>query len=416
MKFINNNKYLIVFIPCFLAYILSKSIVEEDYIDPDFPDNSTGIGKQLDYPKIEVEKLSENTHIKQNTKNDCLISKENTVINSGESDELYEWKTKVIDEADKVLNIVKDKNLKNLTIILPEPEENNLNIDKTKDQIPETKSSEYYKSMFPTIDDNNNNDNKKPILSEDGKQRLDKLAELLTTDKSDPKFITLQEELNNLGINITSPEKGFSPEVDALLLEYSPLKTGKKNYIREWISDANKADLISPDNISKDTYSYSSEKYDKDKLNNETTVKDSTSASSISENKPKCFPNPNLNIDDENKPKPFPEWTVHDERRPSDTIEGDKWDHDYKMKKIWAERVANMADLERYPLPVVDKGIDKSTQTEKDKEPLDFETKSEFLPIMDKITRVEENLTAIDEIIGDERIRDSVRENLLKEK
>lgn len=35
---------------------------------------------------------------------------------------------------------------------------------------------------------------------------------------------------------------------------------------------------------------------------------------------------------------------------------------------------------------------------------------------MDKITRVEENLTAIDEIIGDERIRDSVREILLKEK
>lgn len=156
--------------------------------------------------------------------------------------------------------------------------------------------------MFPTIDDNN--DNKKPILSEDGKQRLDKLAELLTTDKNDPKFITLQEELNNLGINITSPEKGFSPEVDALLLEYSPLKTGKKNYIREWISDANKADLISPDNISKDTYSYSSEKYDKDKLNNETRIKDSTSASSISENKPKCYPN--LNVD-ENKPKPFPE-------------------------------------------------------------------------------------------------------------
>lgn len=40
------------------------------------------------------------------------------------------------------------------------------------------------------------------------------------------------------------------------------------------------------------------------------------------------------------------------------------------MKKIWAERVANIADLERYPLPVVDKGIDKSTQTEN--EPLDF--------------------------------------------
>lgn len=78
MKFINYNKYLIVFIPCFLTYILSKSIVEEDYIDPDFhfPDNSTGIGKgeQLDYPKFEVEKLSENTYIKQNTKNDCLIS------------------------------------------------------------------------------------------------------------------------------------------------------------------------------------------------------------------------------------------------------------------------------------------------------------------------------------------------------
>lgn len=294
-------------------------------------------------------------------------------------------------------------------------------MDKTKD-IPITKSSEYYKSMFPTIDDNNNNDNKKPILSEDGKQRLDKLAQLLTTDKNDPKFITLQEQLNNLGINITSPEKGFSPEVDALLLEYSPLKTGKKNYIREWISDANKADLISPDNISKDTYSYSSEKYDKDKLNNETRVKDSTSASSISENKAKSFPN--LNVHDENKPKPFPEWTVHDERRPSDSIEADKWDRDFKMKKIWAERVANIADLERSynPLPVVDKGIDKSTQTEKEEEeenePLDFETKSEssILPIMDKITRVEENLTAIDEIISDERIRYSVRENLLKEK
>lgn len=74
---------------------------------------------------------------------------------------------------------------------------------------------------------------------------------------------------------------------------------------------------------------------DKSKLINQ-TVKDSTSASSCeaSENKP------NLNVVaslasqdlDENKPKPFPDWTVHDERRPLDPTETAKWEDDLKIK------------------------------------------------------------------------------------
>jgi len=86
--------------------------------------------------------------------------------------------------------------------------------------------------LFTIIEDNNN-ENKKPLLTDESKQKINMLSDLLTTDKNDPKFKTLQDELNHLGINITSPENGYSPEVDALLLEHSPLNSGKKNNIRD---------------------------------------------------------------------------------------------------------------------------------------------------------------------------------------
>lgn len=112
------------------------------------------------------------------------------------------------------------------------------------------------------------------------------------------------------------------------------------------------ADFTSPElrydhnsEAAKDIYSDSSasiavslEINDKSKLINQ-TVKDSTSASycEASENKP------NLNVVaslaslasqdlDENKPKPFPDWTVHDERRPLDPTETAKWEDDLKIK------------------------------------------------------------------------------------
>jgi hypothetical protein len=44
------------------------------------------------------------------------------------------------------------------------------------------------------------------------------MREFLKTDKNDPKSITLKDELNNLGIKITSPE------LDALLLDKKKIK------------------------------------------------------------------------------------------------------------------------------------------------------------------------------------------------
>jgi len=91
-KIINDNKYLIILTPYLLLFILSKILVEDNniednYIDPYFPDNSTG--EQLNYPKFEIENFSEDTYIKPNIKNE-RIENQNPVINTGESDELYE--------------------------------------------------------------------------------------------------------------------------------------------------------------------------------------------------------------------------------------------------------------------------------------------------------------------------------------
>lgn len=75
------------------------------------------------------------------------------------------------------------------------------------------------------------------------------------------------------------------------------------------------------------------------------------------------------------------------------------------MKKLWAERLSDKY-LKRY--------LDKSTQTEN--EALNLGTISELSLLTNIINKLDKNLKTIDKIIDDDTIKDSVRDNLLKEK